>query len=398
MSAEIDDANVSAFRAFMQEKKAKKSPTKADAEEFESRWLELVDQYGLTDQTFSLLCEGFRIGAAKPLFDYYKRSDSGSLPYLTLGSFSAIKENGQEIELRLYLSLFACELRDPTSADQIGFLIKKIPASSLNKDQKLSGNARQYVRGLVISELAGESIKADPQGVELPAKDIARFVKMISPLVKEVGENPKARVSERDAAASLLEWLNMLYEPEAQESLTEPMSLGGTKESSELEHEEEPAQNAPSDRLTADQIIAAIRNMDKRIESLKSAAMSADSEVARLKSQRDSLKDELARAQGSLGKSRAMAAAQAKEIDDLKAQIAFLQSELDANKQLVDLLDQTNAKQSDEAMKRIARKLKVEYQDYQDALEIEMDANLGENMRLQLGSVFQILLDNGFEL
>lgn len=82
----------------------------------------------------------------------------------------------------------------------------------------------------------------------------------------------------------------------------------------------------------------------------------------------------------------------------LKQQIERLSADLSANRQMVELLEQTGSKQSDETIKRISRKLKIEFEDYQDAVGLDMDADLGENMRLQLGSVFQILKENGFEL
>lgn len=72
--------------------------------------------------------------------------------------------------------------------------------------------------------------------------------------------------------------------------------------------------------------------------------------------------------------------------------------DLSANRQLIELLEQTGSKQSDETIKRISRKLRIEFADYQDAVSLDMNADLGENMRLQLGSVFQILKENGFEL
>ena len=86
------------------------------------------------------------------------------------------------------------------------------------------------------------------------------------------------------------------------------------------------------------------------------------------------------------------------EVMSLKQQIERLSADLSANRQMVELLEQTGSKQSDETIKRISRKLKIEFEDYQDAVGLDMDADLGENMRLQLGSVFQILKENGFEL
>lgn len=55
-----------------------------------------------------------------------------------------------------------------------------------------------------------------------------------------------------------------------------------------------------------------------------------------------------------------------------------------------DLEQRTNAE-----LQNIAAKLRHEYLDYKDALNMRMDIDLGENMRDQLKRVFRILSDSG---
>jgi hypothetical protein len=51
-----------------------------------------------------------------------------------------------------------------------------------------------------------------------------------------------------------------------------------------------------------------------------------------------------------------------------------------------------------ESKNRLVRNLKVEYNDFQDAIGMEMSEDLGENMRIQLQTVFRLLKKGGFEL
>ena len=44
---------------------------------------------------------------------------------------------------------------------------------------------------------------------------------------------------------------------------------------------------------------------------------------------------------------------------------------------------------------RVAHQLQAEYSDFQDAQCMEMNIDLGENMRIQLENVFRILKKNG---
>lgn len=51
-----------------------------------------------------------------------------------------------------------------------------------------------------------------------------------------------------------------------------------------------------------------------------------------------------------------------------------------------------------EQLNKIAAQLKAEYRDFKDAQDMEMDVNLGENFRIQLESVFKILIKAGVNL
>ena len=54
-------------------------------------------------------------------------------------------------------------------------------------------------------------------------------------------------------------------------------------------------------------------------------------------------------------------------------------------------------RQYDEQLNIIASKLSIEYKDFVDALEMEMTIELGENMREQLRTVFNILEKQGIK-
>ena len=51
-----------------------------------------------------------------------------------------------------------------------------------------------------------------------------------------------------------------------------------------------------------------------------------------------------------------------------------------------------------EQLDEIALKLKTEYKDFMDAKEMEMTADLGENFRLQLQTIFKILAKSGINM
>jgi hypothetical protein len=82
----------------------------------------------------------------------------------------------------------------------------------------------------------------------------------------------------------------------------------------------------------------------------------------------------------------------------MSSEIEAKDQEISQRTQMIEALSRDRAKQSDEQMHRLASKLKVEYRDFRDAETLEMDCDLGENMREQLKNVFSILTKAGITL
>ena len=73
-------------------------------------------------------------------------------------------------------------------------------------------------------------------------------------------------------------------------------------------------------------------------------------------------------------------------------------NEISERNSMMDALIRDRNKQQDEQINRIASSLKVDYKDFKDAEKLEMDIDLGENMREQLKNVFAILIKTGIAL
>lgn len=87
-----------------------------------------------------------------------------------------------------------------------------------------------------------------------------------------------------------------------------------------------------------------------------------------------------------------------KEIENLNSYKSKLEQEIEERKQFTDTVIKNRENQSQEFINKLASKLKYEYRDFLDARELEMSVDLGENMRLQLESVFSILNKNGVNI
>ena len=66
----IDKTIFDEIRAFIDTRKKKKSPSKADEKQFSELWTQCVAELGVNEKTMSLLCDGFRYSNARPLHSF----------------------------------------------------------------------------------------------------------------------------------------------------------------------------------------------------------------------------------------------------------------------------------------------------------------------------------------
>ena len=78
--------------------------------------------------------------------------------------------------------------------------------------------------------------------------------------------------------------------------------------------------------------------------------------------------------------------------------IADKTAEIEERIKMADVLSRDRSRQADETLQRLASKIRVEYRDFTDAMDIPMSCDLGENLKLQLQSVFDILEKGGMKI
>ena len=83
------------------------------------------------------------------------------------------------------------------------------------------------------------------------------------------------------------------------------------------------------------------------------------------------------------------------QLEQKTQQLDRLNETLAGKEQMIDLLQREQSRKAEIALNVIAEQLRSEYQDFRTALDLPMDVDLGENMRLQLKKLFTILERNG---
>lgn len=80
------------------------------------------------------------------------------------------------------------------------------------------------------------------------------------------------------------------------------------------------------------------------------------------------------------------------------AVIAEKDAEIAERVKMAEVLSRDRSKQADELLQKLASKIRIEYRDFVDALDVPMSCDLGENLRLQLQSIFDILEKGGMKI
>ena len=190
------------------------------------------------------------------------------------------------------------------------------------------------------------------------------------------------------------------------------------EESPELKNTE-PSENADdANTLEKSEVIAIVSEpLEKHLLELKlkETCKQLDAISAELRSQKllvSGLKQQLSDASGEKNRLNELLLSNEKKITTLSAElfsaktavekqekrIAQMEQEIQERMKLTEALSRDRAKQSDEAFNRLASRLRIEYRDFMDAVDIPMNRDLGENMREQLKNVFDILIKAGIAI
>ena len=406
----VDAAPFDKARNFIDARRKKKSPSKSDGKRFSELWMKCVAELGVNERTLSLLCDGFRYSNARPLHAYCMGEESKTFLYSTLRTYRCVREGHGDIELRLYISLFALELVSPTSGNQLSWLMKAIPQAAVNKEGNINGNLQTYLRKLLLEEVEGRPLLPKRKQDDTASRDFTLFSNFLSSELRSMISGLKTP-SLQSTAQSLIEWLSGNENNDTQESLigkdpSEAMVLAkeaignhtDSVEPGESSSENDAMKSGPASAIGYEDVIAFVRRQQKSLESVKDSLSVSEASTARFKGERDSLRLRVAELESKLEEARERSSFLERELSASKKAREKAIAESAAKEELFALSQKTKTKQTDEATKRVAKKLSIEYRDYRDAIGLDMDVDLGENMRLQLGSVFEILIDAGFEL
>lgn len=409
--------------------KKKKEPTIKEKEAFRSAWLSLVADAGLTGSAEQFLYEGFAFCGAEPFYAYLIQTEdqNATLAAMFSGKYYGIDSN---VSFRLVAHLLALMLNNNATRNILAPIIKRLPGACVNKDKKRLGTAEKTFEKYFLAELHPDVELCPLADIGTKPVFIKEFVTLVSSIMDDIENAGSAKGVVVKNIAKIRKWLADYDTSQSASTDTKAEQLipASTIVAAEKVKIVSVADNPPEDRVQAPKVIVTqpkeeasvdmiayltellgkaakatavvksestqqrvkIDALTQTLESEQSKLRGANQQIADLQDTITELRKKLSAAEGDIFVLR-------QTVEQRDAVIAEKNAEIAERVKMAEVLSRDRSKQADESLQRLASKIRVEYRDFVDALDVPISCDLGENLRLQLQSIFDILEKGGMK-
>ena len=409
--------------------KKKKEPTIKEIEAFRSAWLSLVADAGLTGSAEQFLYEGFAFCGAEPFYAYLIQTEdqNATLAAMFSGKYYGIDSN---VSFRLVAHLLALMLNNNATRNILAPIIKRLPGACVNKDKKRLGTAEKTFEKYFLAELHPDVELCPLADIGTKPVFIKEFVTLVSSIMDGIENAGSAKGVVVKNIAKIRKWLADYDTSQSASTDTKAEQLipASTIVAAEKVKIVSVADNPPEDRVQAPKVIVTqpkeeasvdmiayltellgkaakatavvksestqqrvkIDALTQTLESEQSKLRGANQQIADLQDTITELRKKLSAAEGDIFVLR-------QTVEQRDAVIAEKNAEIAERVKMAEVLSRDRSKQADESLQRLASKIRVEYRDFVDALDVPISCDLGENLRLQLQSIFDILEKGGMK-
>lgn len=398
----------------------KGNASKKKEEEYLLEMSILLNEEGYSASAEKYLISGFSFSSVSPLISLMHGKNSEEkyeiIEKVIRGSLFRKNDNG--ISFKIAVSLL-CQVINKYPEEQkiTEKIIGNIPNLSRNKEGNIIGGASKLIEKYFVNELNNNAILPDLSMLEIDLARVVEFCKLFSNLLVNIDPSKKTNinslnrvkkwVSINTSEASNVKETNKMenikfIESNKKQLISEDDFSKKPFRFNELLDFAEYLKQAES-RITATGLH--IKSLEKSLSTIKENLNNTNTRYDRLKREHEVLKDQY---NNKILENEKLHGEKVKlDLEFERYRLAYeikmeeinvLKQEIEKQESVISVFsaDKQNAK--NEQLNAIASKLKSEYIDYQDAVEMEMTIDLGENLRQQLNTVFKILTKNGINI
>ena len=426
------DKYIETLDALMKAKKEKKKkePTIKEKEAFRSAWLSLVADTGLAGRAEQFLYEGFAFCGAEPFYAYLIQTEDQNATLATMfsGKYYGIDSN---VSFRLVTHLLALMLNNNAPGNILAPIIKRLPGACVNKDKKRLGTAEKTLEKYFLAELRPDAELCPLADIGTKPVFINEFVALVSSIMDGIENAGSTKGVVVKNIAKIRKWFAD-YDisqsvsadtktdqviPEATKITEEKANTISVADNSQEENVQtprvvvaQPEEKVPSDMIAyltellgkAAKVTAVVKaestQQRVKIDALTQALEGEQNKLQGANQQISDLQDTIAELRKKLSAAESDIFALRQAVAQRDAVIAERDAEIAERVKMAEVLSRDRNKQADELLQKLASKIRIEYRDFVDALDVPMSCDLGENLRLQLQSIFDILEKGGMKI
>lgn len=409
--------------------KKKKDPSLKEREEFRDAWVRLAIGAGYAGYAEQFLYEGFGFCGAEPFYAYLIQTEDQNATLTTLfsGKYYGIDSN---VSFRLVAHLLALMLNNNAPQNILAPIIKRLPGACVNKDKKRLGTAEKTLEKYFLAELRPDVELCPLADVGTKPVFIKEFVTLVSSIMDDIENAGSAKGVVVKNITKIRKWFADydISQSVSADTKTDPVIPASTTVAAEKAKIASVAAASPEKQVQIPKVIAAqpeeeaptdmiaylaellgkaakatavvkaestqqrvkIDALTQALEGEKNKLRGANQQIADLQDTIAELRKDLSAAEGDIFVLR-------QTVEQRDAVIAAKDAEIAERVEMAEVLSRDRSKQADESLQRLASKIRVEYRDFVDALDVPMSCDLGENLRLQLQSIFDILEKGGMK-
>lgn len=333
--------------------KKKSEASNAKKKQYEKLLLEELNTNGLTEDALLSIESGFGFLGAKPIVLYIKQSKNYEAQLIDkILKYGNFKNNTKGITFKYLISLFAEIINEKDFCnDFIKYLLLIIPKYAYNKEKQLFGDTDKIIEKYLFKELKKDIYIPDIEELCLSEKELIKIKQFFTSVL-----NISTFDSKYDNVKQIL--LKKLR-----------------------------ISNVYPEILTTEQENNAIKKSNKK-----------QGKVANLKEENEKLKLKISEKINENNTLMEYLNQNKDTITKLEQKLKDFEKELNKNKNVIEIFEANAQTSKKEMLNSLGAKLKTEFLDFQNALNVPMTVDLGENLRIQLNTVFKILEKNGITI
>lgn len=387
----------------------KKEPSQSDKTSYTDNWMELVHQEGFSVDAEKYLYDGFWFCGSEAYYGYIK---SSSIPTETLSSLFQGRYYGKDsnVTFRILTHLLALMLNDNAPSELLAPIIAHFPSACVNKENKRLGTAVKTIEKYFLGTISPSATFLPLSEIELSTGVKNMFVTTLASLLKDLTVSGPVKANLAVPFQITLKWLGN-YSPQLIEKYS--ASSSDTSKTEVADSLSTSFGSSDSSVQTGNeslsQILVKAQTISSRLENemaaLKHRLLELQDKESSLTSRLNDAEKQIAEHQRELKEVHSQRFMLSQKCTQLESEakekdriIMEKDAEISERIKMSEMLSRDRSRQADETLQRLASKIRIEYRDFEDAINAEMTVDLGENLRLQLLNIFEILEKGGMKI